>query len=172
MFSCVDCHSQYPHLHCPESGTPSKVKSSVGLGKKSRLMKTVQTMKGHSNYQNCPGLRSHAPHSNYGTYVTLAPKVLVFPVFVQVSSLLEPSASVPGIKPLWEKMPFHVLRNIRLPLREKGSPAFEGINLICLLNLPFFWNQPDTSVLLFAEAQTWCGPILCGLCLKNGQGQA
>lgn len=127
MLSCVGCHSQYPHLHCPESGTPSKVKSSVGLGKKSRLMKTVQTMKGHSNYQNCPGLRSHAPHSNYGTYVTLAPKVLVFPVFVQVSSLLEPSTSVPGIKPLWEKMPFHVLRNMRLPLREQGSPALRGL---------------------------------------------
>lgn len=48
-------------------------------------MKTVQTMKGHSNYQDCSALRPHVPHSSYGTYVTLAPKVLVFPVFVQVS---------------------------------------------------------------------------------------
>lgn len=48
-------------------------------------MKTVQTMKGHSNYQDCSALRPHIPHSSYGTYVTLAPKVLVFPVFVQVS---------------------------------------------------------------------------------------
>lgn len=42
-------------------------------------------MKGHSNYQDCSALRPHVPHSSYGTYVTLAPKVLVFPVFVQVS---------------------------------------------------------------------------------------
>lgn len=48
-------------------------------------MKTVQTMKGYNNYQDCSALRPHVPHSSYGTYVTLAPKVLVFPVFVQVS---------------------------------------------------------------------------------------
>lgn len=48
-------------------------------------MKTVQTMKGHSSYQDRSALRPHVPHSSYGTYVTLAPKVLVFPVFVQVS---------------------------------------------------------------------------------------
>lgn len=74
-----------PHLCSTESGSPSKGKSYTGLGKKSRLMKTVQTMKGHGNYQNCPVMRPHTPHSSYGTYVTLAPKVLVFPVFVQVS---------------------------------------------------------------------------------------
>lgn len=49
-------------------------------------MKTVQTMKGCGNYQNCTIVRPHIPHSSYGTYVTLAPKVLVFPVFVQVSA--------------------------------------------------------------------------------------
>lgn len=54
-------------------------------------MKTVQTMKGHGNYQNCSVMRPHPPHSSYGTYVTLAPKVLVFPVFVQVSWWLAPS---------------------------------------------------------------------------------
>uniref|UniRef100_A0A5F9DS93 Regulator of G-protein signaling 3 n=1 Tax=Oryctolagus cuniculus TaxID=9986 RepID=A0A5F9DS93_RABIT len=77
-----------------ESGTPSKGKSSTGLGKKSRLMKTVQTMKGHGNYQNCPVLRPHAPHSSYGTYVTLAPKVLVFPVFVQPLDLCNPARTL------------------------------------------------------------------------------
>nr|XP_051698755.1 regulator of G-protein signaling 3 isoform X2 [Oryctolagus cuniculus] len=65
-----------------------------GLGKKSRLMKTVQTMKGHGNYQNCPVLRPHAPHSSYGTYVTLAPKVLVFPVFVQPLDLCNPARTL------------------------------------------------------------------------------
>lgn len=74
-----------PHLCSTEPGTTAKGKSYTGLGKKSRLMKTVQTMKGYNNYQDCSALRPHVPHSSYGTYVTLAPKVLVFPVFVQVS---------------------------------------------------------------------------------------
>lgn len=81
-----------PHLCSTESGSPSQGKPYTGLGKKSRLMKTVQTMKGHGNYQNCPVMRPHTPHSSYGTYVTLAPKVLVFPVFVQVSWWLAPRA--------------------------------------------------------------------------------
>ncbi|KAB0351496.1 hypothetical protein FD754_016353 [Muntiacus muntjak] len=77
-----------------ESGSPSKGKSYTGLGKKCRLMKTVQTMKGHGNYQNCPVLRPHTPHSSYGTYVTLAPKVLVFPVFVQPLDLCNPARTL------------------------------------------------------------------------------
>ncbi|XP_045696526.1 regulator of G-protein signaling 3 isoform X4 [Phyllostomus hastatus] len=77
-----------------ESGSPSKGKSYTGLGKKSRLMKTVQTMKGHANYQNCSGMRPHTPHSSYGTYVTLAPKVLVFPVFVQPLDLCNPARTL------------------------------------------------------------------------------
>uniref|UniRef100_A0A2R9AXE8 Regulator of G-protein signaling 3 n=1 Tax=Pan paniscus TaxID=9597 RepID=A0A2R9AXE8_PANPA len=77
-----------------ESGSPNKGKSYTGLGKKSRLMKTVQTMKGHGNYQNCPVVRPHATHSSYGTYVTLAPKVLVFPVFVQPLDLCNPARTL------------------------------------------------------------------------------
>ncbi|XP_049751015.1 regulator of G-protein signaling 3 isoform X2 [Elephas maximus indicus] len=77
-----------------ESGSPSKGKSHTGLGKKSRLMKTVQTMKGHGNYQNCTVMRPHTPHSSYGTYVTLAPKVLVFPVFVQPLDLCNPARTL------------------------------------------------------------------------------
>lgn len=59
-------------------------------------MKTVQTMKGHGNYQNCSVMRPHTPHSSYGTYVTLAPKVLVFPIFVQVSWRLLTSTPTGG----------------------------------------------------------------------------
>ncbi|XP_021055712.1 regulator of G-protein signaling 3 isoform X1 [Mus pahari] len=77
-----------------EPGTTTKGKSYTGLGKKSRLMKTVQTMKGHSNYQDCSVLRPHVPHSSYGTYVTLAPKVLVFPVFVQPLDLCNPARTL------------------------------------------------------------------------------
>ncbi|XP_076790954.1 regulator of G-protein signaling 3 isoform X3 [Arvicanthis niloticus] len=85
----------YPEDAIPEEpGTTTKGKSYTGLGKKSRLMKTVQTMKGHSNYQDCAALRPHVPHSSYGTYVTLAPKVLVFPVFVQPLDLCNPARTL------------------------------------------------------------------------------
>uniref|UniRef100_A0A671KDV0 Regulator of G-protein signaling 3-like n=1 Tax=Sinocyclocheilus anshuiensis TaxID=1608454 RepID=A0A671KDV0_9TELE len=43
-----------------------------------------------ANYQNCTIVQSHLPHSNYGTYVSLAPKILIFPVFVQPLDLCSP----------------------------------------------------------------------------------
>uniref|UniRef100_A0A8C3NJY8 Uncharacterized protein n=1 Tax=Geospiza parvula TaxID=87175 RepID=A0A8C3NJY8_GEOPR len=71
----------------------SKGKSHTGSGRKSRLMKTVQSMKSYGNYQNCTIVRPHIPHS-YGTYVTLAPKVLVFPIFVQPLDLCNPARTL------------------------------------------------------------------------------
>nr|XP_032629377.1 regulator of G-protein signaling 3-like isoform X2 [Chelonoidis abingdonii] len=76
--------------HSAAVGNAGKGKSHTGSGRKSRLMKTVQTMKSYGNYQNCTIVRPHIPHSSYGTYVTLAPKVLVFPVFVQPLDLCNP----------------------------------------------------------------------------------
>ncbi|XP_061703508.1 regulator of G-protein signaling 3a isoform X3 [Syngnathoides biaculeatus] len=35
-----------------------------------------------ANYQNCTIVRSHVPHGNYG-YISVAPKILIFPIFVQ-----------------------------------------------------------------------------------------
>ncbi|XP_075572132.1 regulator of G-protein signaling 3 isoform X1 [Pelecanus crispus] len=75
-------------------GNACKGKSHMGSGRKSRLMKTVQTMKSYGNYQNCTIVRPHIPHSSYGTYVTLAPKVLVFPVFVQPLDLCNPARTL------------------------------------------------------------------------------
>ncbi|KFQ26796.1 Regulator of G-protein signaling 3, partial [Mesitornis unicolor] len=76
------------------AGNACKGKSHMGSGRKSRLMKTVQTMKSYGNYQNCTIVRPHIPHSSYGTYVTLAPKVLVFPVFVQPLDLCNPARTL------------------------------------------------------------------------------
>lgn len=78
-------HPVFPSASCVHPGNGSKGKSHTGSGRKSRLMKTVQSMKSYGNYQNCTIVRPHIPHS-YGTYMTLAPKVLVFPIFVQVSA--------------------------------------------------------------------------------------
>ncbi|XP_009992631.1 PREDICTED: regulator of G-protein signaling 3 [Chaetura pelagica] len=75
-------------------GNECKGKSHTGSGRKSRLMKTVQNMKNYGNYQNCTIMRPHIPHSSYGTYVTLAPKVLVFPVFVQPLDLCNPARTL------------------------------------------------------------------------------
>ncbi|XP_074779734.1 regulator of G-protein signaling 3 isoform X1 [Athene noctua] len=76
------------------AGNASKGKLHMGSGRKSRLMKTVQTMKSYGNYQNYTIVRPHVPHSSYGTYVTLAPKVLVFPVFVQPLDLCNPARTL------------------------------------------------------------------------------
>ncbi|XP_054867786.1 regulator of G-protein signaling 3-like isoform X2 [Amphiprion ocellaris] len=46
----------------------------------------------HSNYQNCTIIQSHLPCS--GTYVTLAPKTLIFPVFVQPLDLCSPERTL------------------------------------------------------------------------------
>ena len=40
-----------------------------------------------ANYQNCTIVRSHTPHANYG-YVKVAPKILIFPIFVQVGNFM------------------------------------------------------------------------------------
>ncbi|NWI84526.1 RGS3 protein, partial [Pitta sordida] len=87
-------------------GNASKGKSHTGSGRKSRLMKTVQSMKSHGNYQNCTIVRPHVPHS-YGTYVTLAPKVLVFPIFVQPLDLCNPARTLL----LSEELLLHESRN-------------------------------------------------------------
>ncbi|XP_075435582.1 regulator of G-protein signaling 3 isoform X4 [Ascaphus truei] len=76
------------------AGNGSRGKASAGLGRKSTLIKTVQSMNNYRNYQNCTIVRPHIPHSSYGTYVTLAPKVLVFPVSVQPLDLCNPARTL------------------------------------------------------------------------------
>ncbi|XP_017292112.1 regulator of G-protein signaling 3 isoform X2 [Kryptolebias marmoratus] len=48
----------------------------------------------HGNYQNCTIVQSHLPHSGYGNYVTLAPKTLIFPIFVQPLDLCSPDRTL------------------------------------------------------------------------------
>ncbi|XP_065140361.1 regulator of G-protein signaling 3 isoform X1 [Paramisgurnus dabryanus] len=63
-----------------------------------------------ANYQNCTIVQSHLPHSNYGTYVSLAPKILIFPVFVQPLDLCSPER----ILMLSEEMTLHDSKHICL----------------------------------------------------------
>ncbi|XP_066568942.1 regulator of G-protein signaling 3 [Amia ocellicauda] len=55
---------------------------------------TPQQNCNYANYQNCTIVRSHLPHGNYGTYVKLAPKILIFPIFVQPLDLCNPARSL------------------------------------------------------------------------------
>ncbi|XP_078107841.1 regulator of G-protein signaling 3-like isoform X2 [Sander vitreus] len=48
----------------------------------------------YGNYQNCTIVQSHLPCSAYGSYVTLAPKTLIFPVFVQPLDLCSPDRTL------------------------------------------------------------------------------
>ncbi|CAK6983981.1 regulator of G-protein signaling 3-like, partial [Scomber scombrus] len=48
----------------------------------------------YGNYQNCTIVQSHLPCSGYGTYVTPAPKTLIFPVFVQPLDLCSPDRTL------------------------------------------------------------------------------
>ncbi|XP_052413284.1 regulator of G-protein signaling 3 isoform X2 [Carassius gibelio] len=63
-----------------------------------------------ANYQNCTIVQSHLPHSNYGTYVSLAPKILIFPVFVQPLDLCSPER----VLVLSEEMILHDSKHIAL----------------------------------------------------------
>ncbi|XP_039517773.1 regulator of G-protein signaling 3a [Pimephales promelas] len=47
-----------------------------------------------ANYQNCTIVRSHTPHANYGTYVKVTPKILIFPIFVQPVDLCSPTRTL------------------------------------------------------------------------------
>ncbi|KAM6944694.1 regulator of G-protein signaling 3-like [Lycodopsis pacificus] len=48
----------------------------------------------YGNYQNCAIVQSHLPCPAYGTYVTLEPKTLIFPIFVQPLDLCSPDRTL------------------------------------------------------------------------------
>ncbi|XP_059494174.1 regulator of G-protein signaling 3a isoform X1 [Stegostoma tigrinum] len=76
-------------IHCRPERKQSLVGSSTDI-----LKSTVQAVKNYGNYRNCTIVKSHIPHSNYGACMTLAPKVLVFPLFVQPLDLCNPARTL------------------------------------------------------------------------------
>lgn len=48
----------------------------------------------YGNYQNCTIVQSHLPCSAYGPYNTLAPKTLIFPIFVEPLDLCSPDRTL------------------------------------------------------------------------------
>ncbi|XP_056602025.1 regulator of G-protein signaling 3-like isoform X2 [Triplophysa dalaica] len=80
------------------------------LSSKPTTMPPSSYRQSYANYQNCTIVQSHLPHSNYGTYVSLAPKILIFPVFVQPLDLCSPER----ILMLSEEMTLHDSKHISL----------------------------------------------------------
>ncbi|KAL0978970.1 hypothetical protein UPYG_G00178660 [Umbra pygmaea] len=71
-------------LQDPAAGLqPRGLSSRLSINSKIATMPPPSNYHSYGNYQNCTIVQSHLPYSNYGTYVTLAPKTLIFPVFVQ-----------------------------------------------------------------------------------------
>ncbi|XP_019963093.2 regulator of G-protein signaling 3-like isoform X1 [Paralichthys olivaceus] len=52
------------------------------------------TLRNYGNYQNCTIVQSHLPCSAYESYMTLAPKTLIFPIFVQPLDLCSPDRTL------------------------------------------------------------------------------
>ncbi|XP_015247938.1 PREDICTED: regulator of G-protein signaling 3 isoform X1 [Cyprinodon variegatus] len=60
----------------------SKASKGSSTSNNTSLFNYQQQNANFANYQNCTIVRSHTPHANYG-YVKVAPKILIFPIFVQ-----------------------------------------------------------------------------------------
>uniref|UniRef100_A0A3B4ZLX4 Si:ch211-154e10.1 n=1 Tax=Stegastes partitus TaxID=144197 RepID=A0A3B4ZLX4_9TELE len=60
----------------------SKISKASSTSTNASVANYQQQNSNFANYQNCTIVRSHTPHGNYG-YVKVAPKILIFPIFVQ-----------------------------------------------------------------------------------------
>uniref|UniRef100_A0A3Q2EBC4 Si:ch211-154e10.1 n=1 Tax=Cyprinodon variegatus TaxID=28743 RepID=A0A3Q2EBC4_CYPVA len=75
-----------PGSQVPQTGggrsNNSKASKGSSTSNNTSLFNYQQQNANFANYQNCTIVRSHTPHANYG-YVKVAPKILIFPIFVQ-----------------------------------------------------------------------------------------
>ncbi|XP_030579555.1 regulator of G-protein signaling 3-like isoform X2 [Archocentrus centrarchus] len=84
-------------LHDPRSGSSQRPFSSHTSTLPPPLSSTSSSStlpRNYGNYQNCTMVQSHVPCSGYGTYVTLAPKTVIFPIFVQPLDLCSPDRTL------------------------------------------------------------------------------
>ncbi|XP_074525834.1 regulator of G-protein signaling 3-like isoform X2 [Halichoeres trimaculatus] len=85
-------------LHDPRSGTSRRpyagCNSTLPPPQTSTTSSVTAPPSSYGNYQNCTIVQSHLPCSTYGTYVTLAPKTLIFPIFVQPLDLCSPDRTL------------------------------------------------------------------------------
>ncbi|KAM8886280.1 regulator of G-protein signaling 3-like isoform 2-T2 [Spinachia spinachia] len=83
-------------VHDPQPGLSGQRLSSYTSSLPPPLCTTSSSAppSNYNDYQNCNIVQSHLPCSGYGTYVTLAPKTLIFPIFVQPLNLCSPDRTL------------------------------------------------------------------------------
>nr|XP_023665366.1 regulator of G-protein signaling 3-like [Paramormyrops kingsleyae] len=88
-------------------GRPTFLRKS-STSKSTKDLASAGYQQNYANYQNCTIVRSHVPQTSYSTYVKLAPKILIFPIFVQPLDLCSPARSLV----LLEEMMLHESKHL------------------------------------------------------------
>ncbi|KAF5904807.1 regulator of G-protein signaling 3-like isoform X1, partial [Clarias magur] len=101
---------QRSSAYLPDTGVETRATLRRSLNSKTATVPPSSYRQSFANYQNCTLVQSHLPHSSYGTYVSLAPKILIFPVFVQPLDLCSPERTLL----LSEEMVLHDSTNMAL----------------------------------------------------------
>ncbi|KAM7368931.1 hypothetical protein PAMP_013234 [Pampus punctatissimus] len=90
-----------------------------------------------ANYQNCTIVRSHTPHANYG-YVKAAPKILIFPIFVQPLDLCS-RALIISEEMILHESKHHSLKDVG----EKEGEAFVGVTVFVYSDLMLVTREDE-----------------------------
>ncbi|KAK3539073.1 hypothetical protein QTP86_023517, partial [Hemibagrus guttatus] len=85
---------QQSTAYLQDTGVDTQATLRRSLNSKTATIPPSSYRQSFANYQNCTLVQSHLPHSSYGTYVSLAPKILIFPVFVQPLDLCSPERTL------------------------------------------------------------------------------
>ncbi|KAM9447018.1 regulator of G-protein signaling 3 isoform 2-T2 [Clarias gariepinus] len=101
---------QQSTAYLQDTGVETRATLRRSLNSKTATIPPSSYRQSFANYQNCTLVQSHLPHSSYGTYVSLAPKILIFPVFVQPLDLCSPDRTLL----LSEEMVLHDSTNMAL----------------------------------------------------------
>ncbi|XP_026795916.3 regulator of G-protein signaling 3 isoform X1 [Pangasianodon hypophthalmus] len=101
---------QQSTAYLQDTGVEARATLRRSLNSKTATIPPSSYRQSFANYQNCTLVQSHLPHSSYGTYVSLAPKILIFPVFVQPLDLCSPERTLL----LSEEMILHDSTNMAL----------------------------------------------------------
>ncbi|XP_058231225.1 regulator of G-protein signaling 3-like isoform X1 [Hemibagrus wyckioides] len=103
---------QQSTAYLQDTGVDTRATLRRSLNSKTATIPPSSYRQSFANYQNCTLVQSHLPHSSYGTYVSLAPKILIFPVFVQPLDLCSPERTLL----LSEEMILHDSTNMALKI--------------------------------------------------------
>ncbi|KAF3695231.1 Regulator of G-protein signaling 3 [Channa argus] len=96
LFQTHTSRRQNP-LHDPQPGLSERPFASITSTLPPPTSSTISSSalpSSCSTYQNCTIIQSHLPCTTLGTYISLAPKTVIFPVFVQPLDLCSPDRTL------------------------------------------------------------------------------